>query len=198
MTTTDEKAARDGGAGRPPARPPGWGRALRRYGPVAAVVALVAGAVVVFGGGGGDGDGGDGEGTADAGIPSTEELIRSGPMTPQRAELEGIDLDEIDWGPTCDTERMQLALPMRLVPPCVSGCPRPARGGGAQPRATGSRQQPAPPPPGRPPRRGPSPLPPRPPARPAGRGRAARGEPGAGPAPNPPHHPPAPPPPLHP
>ena len=78
MTTTDEKAARDGGAGRPPARPPGWGRALRRYGPVAAVVALVAGAVVVFGGGGGDGDGGDGEGTADAGIPSTEELIRSG------------------------------------------------------------------------------------------------------------------------
>jgi hypothetical protein len=119
MTTTDEKAARDGGAGRPPARPPGWGRALRRYGPVAAVVALVAGAVVVFGGGGGDGDGGDGEGTADGGIPSTEELIRSGPMTPQKAELEGVDLDEVDWGPTCDTERMQLALPIRLVPPCV-------------------------------------------------------------------------------
>jgi len=118
MATTDEKAPGDGAAGRPPSRPPGWGRALRRYGPVVAVVALVAGAVVAFGGGDGDG-GDDGEDAAGDGIPSTEELIRSGPMTPQRAELEGIDLDEIDWGPTCDTERMQLALPMRLVPPCV-------------------------------------------------------------------------------
>src|SRR5690606_40368012 len=86
---------------------------------VAAAGAPVGGGVVGCGGGGGAGGGGAGEGAAAAGIPSTEELIRSGPMTPQRAELEGIDLDEIDWGPTCDTERMQLALPMRLVPPCV-------------------------------------------------------------------------------
>src|SRR5690606_39201223 len=118
MATTDEKAPGDGAAGPPPSRPPGWGRALRRYGPVVAVVALVAGAAVACGRG--DADGGDaGEGAARDRLPSARELIRSGPGTPQRAAREGADLPEPDWGPTCDTERMRLALPMRLVPPCV-------------------------------------------------------------------------------
>ncbi|MGH9113810.1 MAG: ABC transporter substrate-binding protein [Acidimicrobiales bacterium] len=46
-----------------------------------------------------------------------EELIRSGPMTPQRAELEG--RTDVDFGPDCDTERGQIKLPAVLVPPCV-------------------------------------------------------------------------------
>ena len=99
------------------APPPAWQRAVRRYGPIVAVVALVAGAVAVFGGGGDDGDdesagGGGGSGE----IPSEEELVRSGPMTPQKAELLG---EEVDFGPGCDTERGTIMLPSTYAPPCV-------------------------------------------------------------------------------
>ena len=118
MTTThDDKA--DGtpsGGERPPDAPSGVGRAVRRYGPIAAVVVLVAGAVVLFGGGGDDGDDDTGAGGAGE-LSSGDELIRSGPMTPERAELEGVD--DVDFGPACDTETGRLALPLRTAPPCV-------------------------------------------------------------------------------
>ena len=115
MTTTDETRSAPGPAegDEPSAGPRAWKKAVRRYGPIAAVVVLIAGAVALFGGGGGD-DGAPTEGTE---IPSGDELIRSGPMTPQKAELEGVD--DVDFGPTCDTETGRLALPMTLVPPCV-------------------------------------------------------------------------------
>ncbi|MBN2621863.1 MAG: hypothetical protein JXA83_00785, partial [Acidimicrobiales bacterium] len=104
MTTTEETAAGGGSPNgtSPSGKPPAWRATAKRYGPIAAVVALIAGAVVVFGGGGDD-DGGDGGGSAE--IAGQEDLIRSGPMTPQKAELEGVDLDTIDFGPHCDTER---------------------------------------------------------------------------------------------
>jgi len=119
MTTTEERTG--GATARDRDRPPAWARALRRYGPITAVVALIAGAVVVFGGGDGDGGGGGDEAAAgdDGGVPPMEELIRSGPMTPLKAELEGIDPDEIDWGPNCDTERGTIKLVSVYAPPCV-------------------------------------------------------------------------------
>jgi hypothetical protein len=117
MTSTDEKSESTPGGGTSPGAPPGWMKAARRYGPIAVVVLLIAGAVVAFGGGG-DGDGGDDD-TAGGDIPSTEELVRSGPMTPQKAELEGVDVDEIDFGPNCDTERGTIKLVSVYAPPCV-------------------------------------------------------------------------------
>jgi hypothetical protein len=99
----------------PPRSRPGWEKAARRYGPIVVVVALVGAAVLVFGGGGDDD--GDGEAT-DAGAPSSQEdLIRSGPMTPQRAELEGET--DVDFGPNCDPATGKLRLPTVYAPPCV-------------------------------------------------------------------------------
>ncbi|HET9610597.1 MAG TPA: hypothetical protein VFP06_13390 [Acidimicrobiales bacterium] len=118
MATTDHTGPGGASPGddEPPRRSAGWQRGVRRYGPVAAVVALVAGAVIVFGGGSGDdGDAGGGETQVTGG----DELIRSGPMTPQRAELEGVDPADVDFGPHCDTETGRLAMPMVQVPPCV-------------------------------------------------------------------------------
>ncbi|HEX6420723.1 MAG TPA: hypothetical protein VFZ77_19630 [Acidimicrobiales bacterium] len=135
MTTTDETAAGSGPGGAPPGRPPGWAAAARRYGPIAAVVALVAGAVVVFGGGGDD-DGGEAAGGDDAGAIDMEALIRSGPMTPQRAELEGVDPAEIDFGPHCDTERGTIELVSVYAPPCVEAFTG-DNGGATSPGVTG-------------------------------------------------------------
>jgi hypothetical protein len=117
MTTTDDKTGDSpAGGDEPPAGPSGAARAVRRYGPIAAVVVLVVGAIVLFGGGGDDD--GDDSGSGDtAEIASGDDLIRSGPMTPQRAELEGVD--DVDFGPTCDPETGRLALPLRTAPPCV-------------------------------------------------------------------------------
>jgi len=108
MTTTDDKTTSEGS---PPPSP--WMKGLKRYGPIVAVVALVAGAVVIFGGGGDDDDGDSGAGTEAA---SQEDLIRSGPMTPEKAELLG---EEVDFGPTCDTDLGRIMLKSVYAPPCV-------------------------------------------------------------------------------
>jgi hypothetical protein len=99
--------------GEPPR--PAWTRAVKRYGPFVVVVLVVGIAVAVFGGGSDDGDDGGGAGTETATVDN-EELIRSGPMTPERAELLG---EDVEFGPTCDAERGTLALPTVQAPPCV-------------------------------------------------------------------------------
>jgi hypothetical protein len=109
MTTTDDKTTSEGA---PP--PPPWMKGLKRYGPIVAVVALVAGAVVIFGGGGGDDEDGDSGGGTEA--ASQEDLIRSGPMTPEKAELLG---EEVDFGANCDTELGRIMLKSVYAPPCV-------------------------------------------------------------------------------
>jgi hypothetical protein len=109
MTTTDDQTKTEGA---PPPSP--WMKGLKRYGPIVAVVALVAGAVVIFGGGGGDDDDGDSGGGSEA--ASQEDLIRSGPMTWQKAELLG---EDVDFGPTCDTELGRIMLKSVYAPPCV-------------------------------------------------------------------------------
>ena len=48
---------------------------------------------------------------------SQEDLIRSGPMTPQRAELEGET--DVDFGPNCDPATGKVKLPTIYAPPCV-------------------------------------------------------------------------------
>jgi hypothetical protein len=113
MATTDETKAEPG------ASPPGRGqsgaaKALKRYGPIALVIILLGGAFLLFGGGGGDDD----EDTAPATDRDTseDELILSGPMTPQKAELEGVD---VDFGPNCDTETGRIMLISVYAPPCV-------------------------------------------------------------------------------
>jgi hypothetical protein len=47
---------------------------------------------------------------------SEDDLVLSGPMTPQRAELEGV---EVDFGPGGDEETGRLAIPSNYAPPCV-------------------------------------------------------------------------------
>jgi hypothetical protein len=90
----------------------------RRYAPLVAIVVL-AGVVVALRGGSGGDDGGAGEAV---GVDNVE-LVRSGPMTPQKAELVGTDPGDIDWGPNCDTDRGTIELPTRLAPPCVEPFP---------------------------------------------------------------------------
>jgi hypothetical protein len=92
-----------------------WQKAARRYGPVALVAVLIGVAVLVFGGGGDDDD--DGDRAAGSGESSEEDLIRSGPMTPQKAELEGET--DVDFGPGCDPETGRLRLPTVYAAPCV-------------------------------------------------------------------------------
>lgn len=114
---TNEDTTTTGGSSPSTSSPPPWTKAAKRYGPIVVVVAVIAGAVVLFGGGSGGGGGGDGEETAsDEVAASGDDLISSGPMTPERAELEG---EEVDFGPTCDTETGRIRLVSVYAPPCV-------------------------------------------------------------------------------
>ncbi|MFP3901547.1 MAG: hypothetical protein ACLFXM_11885 [Acidimicrobiia bacterium] len=116
MSTTDETGARGSGGAPSPQGSGGWQRAARRYGPFVGIAVVVAAVAVAFGGGGdGDDDGVD-SGAGD-GPTSREELILSGPMTPERAELEGVE--DVDFGPNCDTETGRIKLPTVYAPPCV-------------------------------------------------------------------------------
>jgi hypothetical protein len=116
MASTGEATTSEGGGGAPPPkRQPGWVRPAKRYGPIAVVLALIGAAVLVFGGGGDDGDD---EAATDGASATEEELIASGPMTWQKAELEG-ETTNIDWGPNCDTETGKIKLVSVYAPPCV-------------------------------------------------------------------------------
>ncbi len=61
-------------------------------------------------------DDGSAAGGGSGEIPSEEELIRSGPMTVQKAELLG---EDVDFGPRCDTERGTVMMPSTYAPPCI-------------------------------------------------------------------------------
>ena len=90
--------------------------ALQRWGPVVAIVAVVAiiGTIVVVGGG--DDDQQASTGTAPDG---GQEIGASAvPITYQEAEAEGT-VDDIDWVPSCDLETGYLAMPTVYAPPCL-------------------------------------------------------------------------------
>jgi hypothetical protein len=112
MSATDESTEK-GEGGQPPSRkPPAWQKPAKRYGPIVVVVVLIAAAVALFGGGGGGDD--DDSASTDAG--TTDELVASGPMTWQKAEATGAD---VDWGPNCDTTTGRIKLVSVYAAPCV-------------------------------------------------------------------------------
>jgi hypothetical protein len=113
MSTTDETTTTGGGSGQEPGKPSGFGRAAKRYGPIVLVVAVIAAAVAFFGGKGGDDDDSANDATN---IGTEEELIRSGPMTPAKADLEG---KTVDFGDGCDTKTGRIKLVSVYAPPCV-------------------------------------------------------------------------------
>jgi hypothetical protein len=115
MASTDETTTSEGGGGAPPPNRRSWVKPAKRYGPIVVVLALIGAAVLVFGGGNDDGDD---EAATDSATASREELIASGPMTWQKAELEG-ETANIDWGPNCDTETGKMKLVSVYAPPCV-------------------------------------------------------------------------------
>jgi hypothetical protein len=116
-----------------PSNQTGTARALRRYGPfglIIVVIAIIALVAVVFGGSDDD----DGNGDGDTAVGSEEELIRSGPTTPQKAELLGED--NVDFGPNCDAELGQVAIPYLRAAQCVEPFDG-DNGGGTSPGVTG-------------------------------------------------------------
>src|SRR6266508_215972 len=97
-----------------PSNQNGTARMLRRYGPfglIVVVIAIIALVTIVFTGDGDDEAGGGGK------VKSNEELIRAGPMTPEKAELLG--KDNVDFGPNCDPETGRIKVPTVYAPPCV-------------------------------------------------------------------------------
>jgi hypothetical protein len=47
-----------------------------------------------------------------------EKLVKAGPMTPQKAKLEG--KTNVDFGPNCDTTTGRIKIPTVYTPPCVA------------------------------------------------------------------------------
>ncbi|MCI3948474.1 MAG: hypothetical protein K0R11_408, partial [Acidimicrobiales bacterium] len=91
------------------------GRQLRRYGPlvaILAVLAIVAG-VLVFAGG----DDGDDETATDPGEEAGGEV--EGVLSFQEAEEQG-RLDEVTFPEGCDEERGRVAIPSFFAPPCYA------------------------------------------------------------------------------
>lgn len=99
----------------------GAGRALKRYGPIVAVLAII-GAVVAFAGGGDDDEGG---------TKTTAPTDNSGlPITYLEAEAAGTEGD-YDWGDGCDTETGRVKVPIADPAPCIEPWDETADNGGA-------------------------------------------------------------------
>jgi hypothetical protein len=97
---------------------PTRGSPLRRYGPIAGVlvvIALIAGVAVVSGGGGDDEDGGDGSATGTT-RPLDGELP-DGVVTWSMAQEEDLDVEFPD---TCDTDEGMVAIPFFFRTECVA------------------------------------------------------------------------------
>jgi hypothetical protein len=91
----------------------GAGKMLKRYGPIALVVIVIAGIIGFASMSGGDDDDGD-DVEAAGGGGDTGDL----PMTYQEAEEAGT-VDDIEWGDNCDTTTGRLKIPVHNAYPCV-------------------------------------------------------------------------------
>lgn len=87
---------------------------LRRYAPFIAGIVVIA-LIVLLTRGNGSGDEGDTQ-PADQGARSNIALIKAGPMTPDKAKLEG---KTIDFGANCDVSTGRVKLPTVYAPSCV-------------------------------------------------------------------------------
>src|SRR5680860_1733500 len=87
---------------------------LRRYGPIIAIVVVIAivGAVVALTRGSDDETASTGDGNRNPGDVAGLPLIYS------QAEEEG-RADSIDWGPNCNTDLGQVKIPSVYAPSCV-------------------------------------------------------------------------------
>ncbi len=99
-------------------------KALKRYGPIAIVLAVVVGVIAFTGGS--DDDGGNG---GDGGSGTAQEPASGLPLTFQEAEEQGVD--DVDWGEGCDTDRGRMAIPLRNAAPCVEPWDETEDNGGA-------------------------------------------------------------------
>lgn len=109
---------------------------LRRWGPIAAVLVVVAGVTAVaFSGGGRDGDGDD-AGEASATTSTTAALgpveLPDGVISWSRAQAEGLD---VEFPPTCDTTTGQIAIPFFFRSECFADVAD--NGGATAPGVTG-------------------------------------------------------------
>ena len=96
-------------------------RQLRRWGPLVAIVAVLAivAAVVIVSGGGDDGDDEAGSDGGSGGSARSSEDLPEGVLPFSVAEEEGT-VDDTDWGDRCDTERGQLAYPSFFAAECYA------------------------------------------------------------------------------
>ena len=109
------------------AKESGGSSALKKWGPIGAIVAVVAvvAIIVVSSGGGDDGDESapdTTEATADDSATSAPPGATSGweyPLSFDQATELGI-VDTIDWGSRCDVERGRLAVPDYFAPTCMA------------------------------------------------------------------------------
>ena len=91
----------------------GLARSATRYGPFVLVAVILAAAIAIFSG---QGDSDTEPEATVTGSLDEDELITSGPMTPAKAELEGV---EVDFGEDCDTQTGRIKLPTLYAAPCV-------------------------------------------------------------------------------
>ncbi len=96
---------------------------VARYLPLTAAVVVVSLVVLVAGGG-------SGEDVAGPPGPSRPAAL---PLTFDQARARGVD---VDWGPTCDTTRGRVAVPLSYAPPCVEPWDGGDNGGATAPGVT--------------------------------------------------------------
>ena len=89
---------------------------IRRYAPFIAVVVVIAAIVLIAGNRNGSKGGDSNGGGADQGSKSNTQLIEAGPMTPDKAKLQG---RTVDFGPNCDTTTGRVKIPFWYAPSCV-------------------------------------------------------------------------------
>ena len=104
---------------------------LRRYAPFIAAVVVIALAVFVVG----NNNSSEPKPSqpADQGAASNEDLIKAGPMTPDKAELLG---KTVDFGAKCDTSTGNVKMPTEYAPMCVEAFTG-DNGGATSPGVTG-------------------------------------------------------------
>ena len=104
---------------------------IRRYAPFIGAVVVIA--LVVFAVGQNKSSDTGSKPPADQGAASNEALIKSGPMTPDKAKLLG---KTVDFGEKCDTSTGNVKMPTEYAPMCVAAFTG-DNGGATSPGVTG-------------------------------------------------------------
>ncbi len=95
------------------------GKALKRWGPLVAIAALVVAVLAVLVIGGGGSDDGDSGGEATPGTSSGSAEPPAGSVSWSQAQEAGTT-DDLTWPETCDQETGRIAIPWLLAPECYA------------------------------------------------------------------------------